>query len=149
MCCMCDGWTLDEAQADLNDRKQRFGWALQGVEGARPWVYSIGLTERFGHPELVMAGVPINAAMAMVNALGRRIAAGEDLIDGDHLCEGEVELEVGSIHSVHVANGLVGQWEEHYWRHPEVAPPALTLLQVMPCPVVERFRLRRPGVTLG
>jgi hypothetical protein len=146
---MCDGWTLDEAQADLNDRKQRFGWALQGVEGARPWVYSIGLTERFGHPELVMAGVPIDAAMAVINALGRRIAAGEDLIDGDHVREGEIELEVGGIHPVHVANGLVGQWEEHYWRHPEVAPAALALLQAMPCPVVERFRLSRPHVTLG
>lgn len=112
-------------------------------------MYSIGLTERFGHPELVMAGVPIDAAMAMVNALGRRIAAGGDFVDGDHLWEGEIELEVGRIHSVHVANGLVGQWEEHYWRHPEVAPPALALLQIMPCPVVERFRLRRPVGTLG
>lgn len=149
MCCMCDGWTLDEAQADLNDRKQRFGWALQGVEGVRPWVYSVGLTERFGHPELVMAGVPIDAAMAVINALGRRIAAGEDLIDGDHVREGEIELEVGGVHPVHVADGLVGQWEEHYWRHPEVAPAALTLLQVMPCPVVERFRLQRPYVSLG
>ena len=149
MCCMCDGWTLDDAQADLHDRKQRFGWALQGVEGARPWVYSIGLTERFGHPELVMAGVPVEAAGAMINAPGRRIKAGEDLVDGERVREGEIELEVGAVHSVHIANGLVGQWEEHYRRHPDVAPPDLALLQVMPCPVVERFRLRRPHVTLG
>jgi len=149
MCCMCDGWTLDEAQADLNDRKQRFGWTLQGVEGARPWTYSIGLTERFGHPELVMAGVPIDAAGAMINALGHRIAAGEDLIDGDHLWEGEIELEVGGVHPVHIADGLVGQWEEHYWRHPEVAPVELRVLQLLPVPVIERFRLSRPHVTLG
>lgn len=149
MCCMCDGWTLDEAQADLNHRKERFGWALQGVEGSRPWVYSIGLSERFGHPELVMAGVPIDAAMAVINALGRRIMAGEDLVDGDRVQEGETGLEVGAVHPVHIANGLVGQWEEHYWRHPEVAPLELALLQVMPRPVVDRFRLSRPHVTLG
>jgi hypothetical protein len=149
MCCLCDGWTLDEAQADLNDRKQRFGWALQGVEGARPWVYSIGLTERCGHPELVMAGVPIDAAMAVINALGHRIEAGEDLVDGQRVREGEVELEVGTVHPVHIATGLVGQWKEHYLRHPEVAPLEPALLQVMPCPVVERFRLSRPHVRLG
>jgi hypothetical protein len=146
---MCDGWTLDEAQADLNDRKQRFGWALQGVEGARPWAYSIGLTERFGHPELVMVGVPLDAAGAMVNRIGRRIAEGEDFLAGDRLFEGEIELEVGGVHSVHVASGLVRQWEEHYWRHPEVAPPELHVLQLLPVPVVERYRLSRPHVTLG
>jgi hypothetical protein len=96
-----------------------------------------------------MAGVPLDAAGSMVNRIGHRIAAGEDFLDGDHLFEGEVELEVGGIHPVHVADGLVGQWEEHYWRHPEVAPAELRLLQVMPVPVVERFRLRRPHVTLG
>lgn len=149
MCRMCDGWTLDEAQADLHDRKQRFGWALQGVEGSRPWAYSIGLLERFGHPELVMAGVPLDAAAAMINALGDRIQAGEDFLEGDRIREGEVELEVGDVHPVHLTNGLVRQWEEHYGRHRELAPPELWVLQVMPVPVVERFRLSRPHVTLG
>jgi hypothetical protein len=146
---MCDGWTLDEAHADLHERKERFGWVLQGVEGRRPWTYPIGLLERFGHPELVMAGVPPGAAAGMLNALARRIQAGDDLLEGDRVVEGELELEVGGVHHVHVAGGLVAQWEEHYARHAEVAPTELRVLQVMPVPVVDRLRLSRPHVTLG
>src|SRR3546814_5333971 len=61
---------------------QRFGWAVQGVEASTPWTYTIGLTERFGHPELVLAGIDISLAMNILNALADRVAGGEQLRPG-------------------------------------------------------------------
>ena len=148
MCAICDGTTVDEARLDLANRKQRFGWALQGVEASRPWVYTIGLVERFDHPELVMAGVPIPVAGSALNALGARIAEGERFPPG---CSGvrvhEVEVVTGVVHHVHVAAGLVGQWEDHYRDDPAMLQ-RLEVVQVLPVPIGRLPRLDRSYTTL-
>src|SRR3546814_18045840 len=82
MCAICDGATYDEMLAGLHGVVQRFGWAVQGVEASTPWTYTIGLTERFGHPELVLAGIDISLAMNILNALADRVAGGEQLRPG-------------------------------------------------------------------
>lgn len=148
MCCMCDGMSWDEAQADLDRRKDRFGWVLQGVESRRPWAYTIGLTELIGHPELVMVGVPLNAAGAMLNDVGRHLGHSDELLQpGGSIRMGEVDLEIGDVHPVHIAGGLVGQWQTHYDRHP-IGAPALAVVQLMPRPVRNALRLSSPHVTL-
>src|SRR3546814_19040579 len=78
MCAICDGATYDEMLAGLHGVVERFGWAVQGVEASTPWTYTIGLTERFGHPELVLVGIDISLAMNILNALADRVA-GEEL----------------------------------------------------------------------
>ena len=149
MCVICDGTTVDQARLDLSNRKERFGWALQGVEASRPWVYTIGLLERFDHPELVMAGVPIRVAGSALNALGARIAGGERFPAG---CSGvrvnEVEAVVGPVHHVHVAAGLVGRWEDHYRDHPAMLE-RLEVVQVLPVPTGRLPRLDRSYTTLS
>lgn len=148
MCAICDGWTYEEFLDDLHERVQRFGWALHGVEARRPWTYTIGLTERFDHPELVLAGVDNSLAGNTLNALGRMIAMGEQLRPGRaHVTVAETELAFGSVHAVHISAGLVGMWRRYYVEHRPGAPPPLEVVQVLPLPG-RRLPLDRPHTTL-
>jgi hypothetical protein len=60
----------------------------------------------------------------------------------------EIDLDVGEVHPVHIAGGLVGQWQAHYERHPELAP-AFEVVQLMPRPVRKALRLSSAHVTLN
>ena len=135
MCAICNGKTYEDVLDDLDQFVRRHGWAVQGVEGRRPWVYTIGLAERFAHAELVMAGVDISLAMNALNALGTMVATGEVLAPGRpevRVCETEVAF--GTVHPVHIANGLVGMWEALYVDKRQVEPPSLEVVQVLPLP---------------
>ncbi len=148
MCCMCDGKTFDEVHDALDDTLDRFEWAVQGVEASRPWVYTVGLTERFGHAELVLAGIDLGVAAAALNSMGARIATGERFEAGQvGVVVGEVAVELGEVHPVHLANGLVGVWEAHYARR-RGEPPPLELLQVLPVVGRRLPRLDRASTTL-
>ena len=147
MCTICDGQSYEEALHDLHHLVQHFGWALQGVEAPRPWTYTIGLTERFDHPELVMAGVDISLAMTVLNALGTMVATGEQLSPGrPAVTVGETEVTFGAVHPVHLAAGLVGTWERYYDWRPGAAPP-LDVVQVLPLPG-RRLPLDQPHTSL-
>ncbi|MEX2294139.1 MAG: DUF4262 domain-containing protein [Acidimicrobiales bacterium] len=147
MCSLCDGSTYEEVLDDLHHIVQHFGWALQGVKASPPWVYTIGLIERFDHPELVLAGVDISVAMGVLNALGTMIATGERLEPGrSGVSVAEVEVAFGSVHPVHISAGLVGMWQERYARQPGVPPP-LEVVQVLPLPG-RRLPLDKPYTTL-
>lgn len=147
MCDICDGWTYEEVFDDLHCRVRHFGWALQGVEASPPWVYTIGLTERFDHPELVIVGMEIPMAMYALNALGTMIATGERLEPGrSGVSVAEVEVAFGSVHPVHIEAGLVGMWEGYYEGRPGVPPP-LEVVQVLPLPG-RRFPLDDPHIRL-
>lgn len=71
MCWMCEDPTLTREQ--YVDRMARVvaehGWAVQGVERDRnrpPWAYTVGLT-RVDRPELVVTGMPLRRAAALLN----------------------------------------------------------------------------------
>lgn len=148
MCAICNGATYEEVLDDLDHVVRRYGWAVQGVEGPRPWVYTIGLTERFHHPELVLAGIDVSMAMTALNALGTMVATGEVLRPGRSpvtVCE--VEVVLGEVHPVHIANGLVGMWQALYLDHRQVEPPPLEVVQVLPLPD-RRLPLDVPHTTL-
>jgi hypothetical protein len=75
---------------------RRHGWFIQYVlgdtcsspdcgcvrTGTPAYAYSIGLFG-LGHPELLILGVPPDTAGGVINALGRRVRAGEILIPGE------------------------------------------------------------------
>jgi len=110
-------------------------------------VYTVGLTERFDHPELVMAGVPIPVAGHGLNAVGARIAAGERFSAGQQgIAVAEAHVGLVAVHPVHLAAGLVGVWEDHYNRVPP--RPPLEVLQVIPHPTARQPRLDRAFTTL-
>jgi hypothetical protein len=146
---MCDGATYEEALEDLDRVVKRHGWAVQGVEGQRPWAYTIGLAERFGHAELVMTGVDWQLSVHALNALGMMVATGEVLYPGrEGVVVCETEIAFGQVHPVHISNGLVGMWPALYLDHRRVEPPPVDFVQALPLPG-RRLPLDVPHTTLG
>jgi hypothetical protein len=149
MCAMCDGATYEETLEDLDRVVRRWGWAVQGVEGRRPWAYTIGLAERFGHAELVIAGVEWHLSLHVLNALGMMVATGEVLTPGrDPVVVAETEVAFSEIHPVHISNGLVGMWPALYLDHRRVEPPPVEFVQALPLPG-RRLPLDVAHTTLG
>lgn len=71
--------------AKLRDGIDRFvqerlvdpGWAVMYVMDSPPFAYTVGLTASYGHPEVVLYGLPQGDAMGLLNNLARRVKAGE------------------------------------------------------------------------
>lgn len=47
-------------------------WIFDPAHQAPPFAYSVGLTERFNHPELILFGLGHDVALAIINTLVRR-----------------------------------------------------------------------------
>ncbi|MDJ0355486.1 DUF4262 domain-containing protein [Paenarthrobacter sp. PH39-S1] len=86
MCDMCNGATAEEANEKFRRMLDRYGVAIQGVEGDSAntaFAYTVGLTALQGHPELLMSGRPLQDMARLLNELadmvrfgGRRLEAG-------------------------------------------------------------------------
>jgi hypothetical protein len=71
------------------------GWAISGRHGdeeAPPWAYSVGMWVSYQAPELVMCGLPVDNAAAVINAIGARMADGvrfgaDDVIEAGGLSD--------------------------------------------------------------
>lgn len=89
---------LDDADRKLLDNVEQYDCHILLVGEDHPrWAYSVGLTERFDHPEIVVFGLPPKTAQAVINGLVSQIREGirfEDgdsatgLLQGDYVCRG-------------------------------------------------------------
>jgi hypothetical protein len=64
------------------------GWAISGRHGDQttpPWAYSVGMWLSCQAPELVVCGLPVEIAAAVISAIGTRIADGAQYGPGDVL----------------------------------------------------------------
>jgi hypothetical protein len=64
------------------------GWAISGryaSERVPAWAYSVGMWLSCQAPELVICGLPVQNAASLINAIGVRIADGEQFAPGDEL----------------------------------------------------------------
>jgi Domain of unknown function (DUF4262) len=64
------------------------GWAISGRHGdeaAPPWAFSVGMWLTCQAPELVLCGLSVENAAAIINAIGARVADGADYSPGDVL----------------------------------------------------------------
>ena len=136
MCIMCDGASRDEALFSLHASVERRGWALQGVEGSErnePWAYTIGLSDRFDHAELVMVGGELNVSGALLNAIADRIAEGVDIRPGMTVATTDSHrFEVATVHPNHFRNGTLAVWDEYYSSLGKSLPPAHAVEIVWP-----------------
>jgi len=78
---------LDQSDAWFRETIRRHGWAVQAVAGDEPrrrpaFAYTVGLWG-FGHPELVVVGLPQPDAHRLLNAVGGLVRAGETLRPGE------------------------------------------------------------------
>jgi hypothetical protein len=95
-----------ETEADIDARVRtdiaRHGWHLVLIppdHGAAGWVHTIGLSERFAHPELIVFGEDLGVLAPLLNALGERIRAGARL-DADTQLEGVLQGLALAVRSV-------------------------------------------------
>jgi len=134
MCIMCSGEDRDDVLFHIDATIERFGWYIQGVVGHEPpaldWAYSIGLAQRFGHPELVVVGVEAEIAAEAINDLGEMVRSGRRLAPGSSVELADGDVAIGMVHSAHFETGLMAMWHEYY---DKVGPPVphLEALQVM------------------
>jgi hypothetical protein len=76
---------LDQEDAHVAATVRQHGWFIQyvgGDEDVPPFAYTVGLFG-LGHPELLILGVPSGTAAGVLNDLGDRVRAGDDLVPGE------------------------------------------------------------------
>ena len=106
------------------------GWAISGRHGdeaAPPWAYSVGMWLSCQAPELVLCGLPVENAAAIINAIGARIADCADYSPGDVLedvCPAPLTLRPVEP-SWRATNGLLGISDAFYGM---VRPPYLQVV---------------------
>jgi hypothetical protein len=89
MCIRCDNpaMTGEQYLRYLADLVARRGWAVQGIERDRdhpPWAYTVGLTT-WGRPELVVTGLPLQRAAALLNAVAAHAVHAEPPTPGEQV----------------------------------------------------------------
>jgi len=99
------------------------GWS--GRKGGG-WVYTVGLLENFGHPELIVTDIDYEVGGALLNELGERVRSGMDLrtMSADSLGLAHVR----HVHSDHFHNDLVNT----YFDLQHQTPDRGDYLQVVP-----------------
>ena len=72
----------------ITEQISKHGWAVSGVYGddeAPPWAYSVGMWLTCQSAELVVCGPPVQNAAGLINAIGARIADGDQIGPDDVL----------------------------------------------------------------
>lgn len=72
---------LSEPDAKVLQDILQVGWHVTGVfasegEEGPEWAFSIGLFHSFGHPEVVVVGLPFERCMDVVNVIGQQVKDG-------------------------------------------------------------------------
>ncbi len=134
MCLICDGMSWEEVERREEMIFSVYGWLLRSVEpepewGRLGWHYTVGLSERFGAPDLLLVGEPDFLA-------GERVVRffAESVVDhGWDLQEVAAIHDVGlrPIDTTHMPEDQLVDWIIRYDRAPEphemmrlVLPPA-------------------------
>jgi hypothetical protein len=138
---------MDDVLALAETRIAEHGFTMQGVsdpdvpDDPTGWVYTMGLLDRAGHPELVVAGVPVMTAAQVLGALGRAVLDGECFHVGETIDLGTGIAEVGAVHPVHSERSTFNVWHE-LKAVGVLHAPELTVLQVVApdalCPFGDR-----------
>lgn len=118
--CGCGCAPLEERYAATTRAIDDPGWMVIGVDGGDhrhvPWAYTIGLIERFDHPELVITGLDAVTAHSVLNAFGFEVKAGRRFDGLGELIEGVIHapVRVMTVHRSHWAGDRFNQWHGYY-----------------------------------
>lgn len=124
MCLICDGYSQEQAMGAVDMHIRIHGWHLALVEDDRPWAYTVGLSESFDVPELVVVGVKLGAAEKLIRLAVEVIMAGGELDRG----LAQYGAETATVHERHLNGELFGTWVRRY----DALPPPGSFLQVVP-----------------
>ena len=119
MCSLCDGMSEEDFNRNIAEKIDEYGWFITGVEpspGELWWLYTVGLLEGFGHPELVLIGLPQHQVMRILNGLGNEIRAGAR-IDPNNPGNRSDGLTFGPVAPEQWRLGTFAGWTDYYrWR---------------------------------
>jgi hypothetical protein len=136
MCKMCEGFSIDDVLALAETRIAEHGFTMQAVsdpdvpDDPTGWVYTMGLLDRAGHPELVVAGVPLTTGARVLGALGRAALEGKRFQLGETIDLGPGIAEVAAVHPVHYELSTFNIWHE-LSAVGVLHAPELTVLQIV------------------
>jgi hypothetical protein len=71
---------------EIAESVQRHGWhaiAVEGTASEAPFIYTIGLCDKFEHPELVIVGLPSNVAHSLLADVVKAIRTGQQYRPGE------------------------------------------------------------------
>ena len=77
---------MDEADLRVRSDVETFGWhvaKIAGDEKAPPWSFTIGLEERFDHPEILIFGMEVELLHSLLNHLGEMLKRGRSFRDNE------------------------------------------------------------------
>src|SRR4051812_40756449 len=114
MCRLCDGASWEEVLAEHELRLAVYGYVIAGVvdDDYVPWVYTVGLLDATGHPELIIAGPQAETCAAVIHDLAERVMAGEEFVIGDKAKVAGEPVSFGDVHAAHYADDTFNQWHE-------------------------------------
>lgn len=132
MCFLCDGGTLDELRRRIDDAIDDRGWFIQAVDAggdAAGWAYTIGLAERFGHPELVVVDPHcVRCGGNLLNAVAQEVAEGAAFRPDDAVyLDGRSVARIAAVHAEEWATDRFNGWLVYYDAQPWASPPARAL----------------------
>ncbi len=137
MCFICDGGTPDEYMRLIESHIDQYDWHVAGVEASEPylsWMYTIGLSEKFGHPELVVNGLCcMECGHMTLNGVGTLVAEGARFEAGGEAREpdGPGRSRIGAVHPHYWRTNMFNLWLDYYDGKPWApAPRALHVITV-------------------
>ena len=114
MCRLCDGDSWEDVLAERELRLAVYGYVMCGVvdDDCEPWIYTVGLLDAVGHPELILAGAEPEASAAILAELSERILAGDRFGAGAKTRAAGDAVSFGVVHPVQYENTTFNQWHE-------------------------------------
>ncbi len=114
MCMRCEGHSWEEIRrhADLTIRVH--GYLIQQVSGDdSDWTYTVGITESWSHPDLVVLEGDLDAQAKIIAALAGDVRDFGGVRPDTHE---SLDVELVPVHESHLATGLVAAWEDRHSR---------------------------------
>jgi hypothetical protein len=134
MCSICEGQTYEELLRQTDRRINHFGFTMLGIgPGAdQPsWIYTVGLTDRYRHPELAVLGEEPDVSFLLLGILAQRVIEGERFSAGEHIHVDEFCFHFEPVDARIWHGDLFNQWHWYYdWRGTGV--PAMAALELVP-----------------
>jgi len=104
-----------------------YGFSHQqiGGKGEQQWSYTVGLKERFDHPDLLCVQVKPGLQTKFISKVAKAVA-NRDPLDQDTL--DEIDIQLVPVNPCHLRRGLVATWTDRYKR----SPVAGDFVQIVP-----------------
>ena len=112
----------DQALFNLEAKISRFGWTAYYISGGPgpDWHYTIGLVDRFDHPELITLGLDHRSAHAAAHEVVHRLETGVSLTPGRKAKHSLLEIPMALVPvddaywmAVRLLPGMVGLLPRH------------------------------------